>query len=537
MENTHHPLIIYNDDTCSLRYVDEPHTVDALDISLRHFIGTQVGAICWSLGAGDIAYAWPSKVLDNYYDRLAEGTSALLFDHEKGFDSPITKRSPGEDPRNLMLTLHRQGIDYLPPLITKTRQAGLKFYGSFRMNDCHVKSDPSGILSSRFWREHQDYRLWEITESRSYYNAALDYSYAEVRQHRLDAIRECLAWYDMDGVELDFSRNPYTFQPSEAWEKRGLLTEFFREIRAIADEAGARRGKKVEVLIRAPFHPDKLRRAGMDVDAWLNERLIDKLILCNRWNDYNQSIEPWLSLCRDKGVAFYPSLEMEPIHNAAHNHTTNQSVGEIVKRHRALAQNFLAQGAEGVYLFNYPCLLFQVRRTPEEIRALTHVFFDLGKQETLLGKPMQYAFWQNLPVELESRRPAKYHQTIPFTVFNAGLASGSAQASISFHQATEANPHANAPEIAEATLPAGWVSYWLNGKEIPEARITREPQPAGRIASGFDLAPHEKITLTLLPSELKQGENFLGFYIPKFPEERDPVVQIYELLVDLAPSG
>jgi hypothetical protein len=26
------PLIIFNDDTCSLRYVDEPHTEDALTI-------------------------------------------------------------------------------------------------------------------------------------------------------------------------------------------------------------------------------------------------------------------------------------------------------------------------------------------------------------------------------------------------------------------------------------------------------------------------------------------------------------------------
>src|SRR5688572_27350723 len=64
------PLIIYNDDTWSLRSVDQPHTEEAITRPLRHFAGTQVGALCWCMFAGDVAYAWPSKAVESYYGRV-----------------------------------------------------------------------------------------------------------------------------------------------------------------------------------------------------------------------------------------------------------------------------------------------------------------------------------------------------------------------------------------------------------------------------------------------------------------------------------
>jgi hypothetical protein len=34
----------------------------------------------------------------------------------------------------------------------------------------------------------------------------------------------------------------------------------------------------------------------------------------------------------------------------------------------------------------------------------------------------------------------------------------------------------------------------------------------------------------------RRGENTLGFFIPRFPEERDPYIKIYEMLVDVEPA-
>lgn len=541
------PLIIYNDDTCSLRYVDEPHTEDAVSIPLRHLAGTQVGAISWCL-CDDIAYSWPSKVMENYYDQLDAGHWIGLYDDEVGFalthgkakDANYYQNIPkGEEPRNLMVTLHRQGIDYLPILINEARARGLKFYGSFRMNDAHHKSDPKGMLSSKFWQEHQHYRLWEVTDGRTYYNATLDYSYPEVRQRRLDAIREVTQWYDMDGVEIDFCRNPYTFQPSEAWAKRDILTQFIAEIREELKQAEVKWGRRMDLILRVPFGEEQLRNAGMDIEAWLEQDLVDILIMSNRHNDYNQRLEPWLSLCQKYQVPFYPCIEMDPEHNAIHNHVTLETIEESVKRHRAAAQNFLSQGAAGVYMFNHPCLLFQTRRNKEEFAQLSQVFNEIGKSETLAGNVMQYPYWKELPIQLESRRPAQYHQTIEFLLFNPDLGHSDTRVEISFHQATEANPHVDARRYKDPIdiLPSDWVTYLLNGQEVPEAWIRRERQEPGAISSGFELGVHEKIIITPPTSAMRSGQNKLGFFIPRFPEELDPYVNIYELNVDVTPRG
>lgn len=544
-QSTSRPLIIFNDDTCSLRYVDPPHDEESLETPLRHLAGSQVEALCWCMGE-DIAYSWPSKVIENYYDQLAAGHWIGLVDDEAGFGGLLEgkgehydKLPPGQEPRNVMVTMHRQERDYLPEFIERTRRHGVKFYGSFRMNDCHLKSDPHGMLSSKFWQEHQEWRLWEVLDGRTYYNAAMDYSYPEVRRRKLDSMREAMEWYDMDGVELDFCRNPFTFQPSEAWEKREILTEFIRQVRRDLDAACRKWGHKTDLLLRVPFDDKQLHEAGMDVETWLKEGLIDVLIMSRMLNDYNQSIEPWASRCREHNVGFYPSIEIGPVHNAIHNHITLESIEETTRRQRAAAQNYLGQGASGVYMFNYACILFQQRRTPLEFAQLTGVLSEMGRPGTLAGKPKQYAFWRNLPMQVESRRPAKFHQTIRFSLFDPDLSKSDAKVQLSFHQIPEPNPHIDMRhfEKPRTALPAGWVTYWLNGKEAPESWIQRRPQPAGSIASGFKLGEHEKIIITPPASAMKQGQNTLGFYVPRFPEEQDPYIQIYELNVDVNVSG
>ena len=541
-DSPNRPLIMLNDDASSLHYVEPPHTEQALMTALQHLINTQVGAICWCLGE-DVALAWPSKVLENYYDQLARGF--CVHDDTDGFTGMMQGKAgyqdlpAGEEPGNLMLSLHRRGVDYLPKLIELAREKGIRFYGSFRMNDCHLKSSPKGMFASAFWQGHQQFRLWEVQDGRTYYNAAMDYSFPEVRNRRLAAMRETLDWYDMDGIELDFCRNPFVFQPSEAWEKREILTDFIRQVRADLDAAGQRRGRKMDLILRIPFDPKKQREAGMDVDAWLDQRLINVLVMSCLLNDYNQPLEPWLTRCRDAGVAFYPSIEQGPVHNAIHNHLTIETIEETVSRQRSAAQNFIGQGAAGVYMFNYPCILFQVKRTRKEFAELTSVLSEMGSQETLVGKFKQYAFWKNLPMQVESRRPAKFHQTISFNLFDSDLEQADTRVAISFRQVPEPNPHVDARHFEKPSgiLPDGWITYILNGKQVPDEWIRREAQAAGAVSSGFKLGVHEKITITPPSSAMRNGESTLGFFVPRFPEEKDPYVMIYELLVDVNSPG
>jgi len=150
------PRIIYNDDSCTLRTAPQPHTLETLACALDYLKGTQVDCLCWCVG-GQIAYAWPSKVIENIYDLKDRNASNFA-----GWSND----------RDVMYSLHRQGIDYLPHLIQRAHTQKLMFIASFRMNDTHIKSYPTSFLSPEFWKTHQHYRLWDATDAKSYYNAA-----------------------------------------------------------------------------------------------------------------------------------------------------------------------------------------------------------------------------------------------------------------------------------------------------------------------------------------------------------------------------
>ena len=88
------PRIIYNDDTCSLRFRRPPHNEEQLYAAMDYLRGTQVDCLSWCLYAGDIAYSWPSKVCENFYDRCTRDQVPGVF-----FNSA-----------NLMLSLHQKGV-------------------------------------------------------------------------------------------------------------------------------------------------------------------------------------------------------------------------------------------------------------------------------------------------------------------------------------------------------------------------------------------------------------------------------------------
>ena len=529
------PRIIFNDDNCSLSKLPRPHSVEQVALGVDYLRGTQVDMLCWFVADG-VAYSYPSEVLETLYD--------LVDRREFGIG----------EPDKLPLWLHRQGIDYLPVLIDRAHEAGITFVASFRMNDAHLKSSPSGVLASEFWRTHQQYRLWEVIDGYTYYNACLDYSYPEVRRPYLDAVEEVATRYDVDGVELDFCRNPLVFQPSEAWAKRHILTRFLQDVRRRLNRIGTRKGRRLQLLVRTVFCESMQRRAGMDVRAWLERHIPDILVMSHLTNHLNQDVEPWLGLCRAAGVRFYPSTEAGPavlndrhtrvrVPNplaSAHNHVVPMTAQEQVLRQRAMAQNFLAQGVDGLYMFNYPCVLHESAEnrftTPAKFRRKAAVLSEVGCVETLRGKPKQYTFWEDLPIQVETRRPPQWYQTIRFQVRDPDVRRKGATARLCFRQVAQPNPHAPGHYEQSPYVPRGHMQCILNGKVLDERLLRRRRQPGGTIPSGFTLGPHQRVTITVPGRALANGENTLAFHVPRFPQERDPYIFIYELTVDVGAS-
>jgi len=70
------PRIIYSGDTCALLTAPPPHTVDSLAYALDYLKGAQVECLCWCLGE-QIAYAWPSKVIESIFEFKDRGMKML----------------------------------------------------------------------------------------------------------------------------------------------------------------------------------------------------------------------------------------------------------------------------------------------------------------------------------------------------------------------------------------------------------------------------------------------------------------------------
>ncbi len=454
---------------------------------------------------------------------------------------------------NVMMSLYRQGVDYLPLFIDMAHERDLSFIGSFRMNDTHHKSRPSGLYCAEYWKEHQDYRLWEVEDAKSYYNAALDYSHKEVRQRKLDMIAEVLERYDVDGIELDMCRNPYYFQPSEAWGKRNILTSFVRDVRRLVDGAGKAKDKDMTLIVRVPFKDEALKKGGMDVSRWVSGKLPDILVMSCLANEYNCSLEPWLGMCRENGVLFYPSVEggfypgvgggpaafnkeysKMSISNPLapeHNYGVEVSVEENAGLDRAMAQNFLSQGADGIYMFNYPCGLFEGRGILLNDKAaaekLTAILSEMGGLKTLEEKNKNYMYYTDLPIYVEANRPAQYHQSIEFDIYGKDIKRGKAE--ISFRQVAEKNPHCYKKGPQDPYAGSGRLRYFLNGEEIPRGRIKSVKQKGGKIRSGFSIRNHELVEISVEGGRLNDGRNVLSADMPGFPKDFDPYVYIYEL--------
>ena len=533
MRSSFKPRFIYNDDSDSLRSVPPPHTVASIASVLDYLKGSQVDCLCWCVGE-QIAYSWPSKVIENFYDLQAKGASL----------------TPGwEGGRDVMYGLHRQGIDYLPLLIRRAHAQGLMFVASFRMNDTHIKSYPTSALSPEFWKTHQHCRIWEATDGKSYYNAALDYSFPEIRNRYRSAIAEVAGEYDVDGIELDFSRSPYFFQPSEAWRKRSILTRFVRDIRDLLQKIGGQRKRPLTLILRIPCLERALTTAGIDAEQWIEERLAPILVISELVNNYNQDIEPWRTLCRKAGVLLYPAVEAGPAYNRTdfysplvrnplaprHDGSVSVTLDQDLPMQRAAAQNLLAQQPDGIYMFNFPCRLAEKRNImhtdPTAFDRTTSVLREMGSLKTLARKAKRYTYYQDLPIYVEANRPRRFHQTIPFTI-RGGDVRG-ATATLRWRWIAEKNPHADGEFRQNPIVKPGLLKVYLNDREIAEGELTKTRAPAGRVPAGFLLKAHETVELQVPGRELRDGGNALAFEMPKFPHERDPYVYIYDLEVDL----
>lgn len=249
----------------------------------------------------------------------------------------------GQGVRNLQA----EGTDVIKASLERAKMHGMEAFISFRMNDLHFADTASGNRATfpDFWFEHPEYWTHDTTQG-WHSGQAFDFSYPEVRQHKLNIIKEQLERYDMiDGYELDFMRFIVLFKTGEGREKAPLITEMVRKIKHTIDSLSAVRGHKILLAVRVPVTVEGALDKGLDVKQWADEGLIDFVTIGVHWRG-------------DTGIPV-AKFRKEFGHNEIPLYASIDDGGYLPREfysdgmYRGMASHILGEGADGVYLFNY----------------------------------------------------------------------------------------------------------------------------------------------------------------------------------------
>jgi len=338
--------LLLNYDSTDLFYYTPPDKISgqAVDDQMDQFARAGVTVLMCNVNAQRTNYN--SAVFDPFwrgYDPQAGEDQPFLQD--MAYQSRTGYRKMIES----MWALHKQGVDYPARVIARCRHNGLSPWISLRMNDIHNNDELNHPIHSTFWKNHHE--CWRVSDRRiDYYDRALDYSHESVRHRFWELIQEVLDRYDMDGLELDFMREPFLFRPGHEGEGAVILNEWLQQVRQLVDQTAAKRGHPIKMGVRVPANPITAQNLGLDVVHWAQQGWVDLVVVTPRWAtlDTQMPLALWKKLLAPYRVTLAGGLEIRE--QAYPDGPARLALPETAI---GAATTVLSSGADVVYLFNY----------------------------------------------------------------------------------------------------------------------------------------------------------------------------------------
>jgi len=340
--SAHQFRFIHNNDGSDLLlnrwFNDRPLTLADLDSSVDLIANTQVTTYMMCSGSDFVYY--PS----NYGRLLGDDKNGTL--DCKSNPTLYKQLKTMYDNESF---LQSKGTDIIRYTLSRARQKGLESFITYRVNDLHFNNhnEDCPLMFSDFWNAHPEYWVNDTTQG---FNSAgaLDFAHPEVRQQKLNMIYEQLDKYAdcLDGYELDFLRFFVYFKPGEGHKYTKEMTQFVSDVRKKIDEISTRTGHQILLAVRVAPKLSENMEKGLDVREWLRHDLVDFVTIGTHWR-----IDPALpvdhfrtELGDDLNVPLYATL-------ADGGYKPFETLSEGMNT--GAASHILANGADGVYLFNY----------------------------------------------------------------------------------------------------------------------------------------------------------------------------------------
>ena len=309
----HRPYrIIYNMDSSGHLYgyesLPEKTVAEYLRSTADFLEGTHVDMVSWCDGSAGTVASWDSEVMELTGARIGRVDPFLLQLIKEGYDPPRV-------------------------IIPAIRKMGVDVYYSFRFNDIHDNLGNHPELLPTFKVEHPE---WMLGPGHAYGGRLqLNFAVQEVRDFKFNVIREVFEKHDFDGLEIDFLRGPAFFVPGTEPENAHYLTQLLRRIRKHLKQRGEERGRPIGLLVRVDESLNACRLDGFDVPTWIKEHLVDMIALGSGARDIE--VEEFKALTKGSDIRVYAC-------------PYSSKPREV---YLALATNYLSQGADGIYTFNW----------------------------------------------------------------------------------------------------------------------------------------------------------------------------------------
>jgi len=393
------------------------------------------------------------------------------------------------------LNLEKRGTDILDACLSRAKEKGLEAFITYRMNDLHFNDTASHcpIEYPDFWLAHPQYWMNEDIGWKS--RGAFDFSFKEVRDHKLDMISEQLEKYGatLDGYDLDFMRFFLYFKSGEGEKNAPLMTDLVKAVKAKIDELSAKRGKKI--LLSARVAPDlgfSLKK-GLDLKEWVRLGLLDFVTIGVHFT--GNPAMPVAKFKKDLGASIpvYASTE-----SGGYNSRINYSHGMF----RGMASHILAQGGDGIYLFNFSFDNYQKKLQLEAnenvCRIITpELLNELGSLETLRNRNKIYC--------LDDGGSAGYGYKPDTPLRLLVSPENCAPATIFIGDPTEKDVPEEAVLFLRTDKPAQF-ELSVNGKKIE----IQKPEYINLFDRSKNLSVKDRVYAYILPvSCLKQGDNII----------------------------
>ena len=229
-----------------------------------------------------------------------------------------------------------EGVDIVQVFLDAAKKRGIQAFYNYRING--GDNDLGPVRKIPFKEQHPEW-LIHTWNANGYWNFAFE----GVRKYKLSILREIAERYDVDGISLDFARVCPVLEPGQAWEDRGMLTDFMRSVRALTQEVARKRARPFLLGVRVPENLEGCHFDGLDVETWAREQLID--IIAPGVRNFDVDVAAFRGLTLGTAIRIYPCVDG--------HHATDGYATPPIEVYRGVAATWWRQGADGIQTFNF----------------------------------------------------------------------------------------------------------------------------------------------------------------------------------------